>query len=105
MNKSDCENIGLILSDFRSIEELKRRLFYLDKRIEPEFEAFEEVAGRDKEVDELANKLMDEAHKDNHAWHPWCMLKKENLNRTYADCLDEARKTVYGDDYHPSFFR
>jgi len=105
MNKKDCESIGFILSDSESIDEITQRLFELDKRIEPEFIAFEEVAGRSKEVDELTEKLMDEAHKDNHAWLHWSLLKKEKLNRTYSECLEEARRTVYGDDYHSSLFK
>jgi len=105
MNKKDCEHIGFILSNSKDFEELKYSLFEMDTRIEPEFIAFEEVAGRSKEVDDLAEKLMDEAHKENHEWYHWSMLKKENLNRTYGECLEEARKTVYGEDYHPSLFR
>lgn len=103
MNKKDCEDIGFILSDSKSFEESKHRLFEMDIRIETEFIGFEEVAGRSKDVNELAEKLMDGAHKD--TLHHWSMLKKENLKRTYKDCLDEARKTVYGEDYHPALFK
>lgn len=46
MNKKDCELIGYILSSSISPEEIRERIFELDKRIEPEYLGFEEVQGR-----------------------------------------------------------
>ena len=96
MNKKNCEDIGYFFSITHSYEEIKQMIFGMDERIEPQFEAYEEIQGRSEEVDKLANKLMQEV---NPGYHDWFMLRKECLNRSYKDCLDEARRTIYGDDY------
>ena len=101
MNKKDCEAIGYLLSISMSPEEIHERLFELDSRIEPEYIGFEEVQGRSESVDELAEKLMCERNK--FSLH-WSLIKKENLKCTYAQCLEDARREIYGENYNPAFF-
>ena len=50
MNKKDCESIGYILSITAHDDYLRQLLFQLDPRIEPEYIGFEDVAGRNDEV-------------------------------------------------------
>lgn len=99
MNKKDCENLGCILSSGESKDEIIEKIFVLDSRIKDEFIAFEEVHGRSEAVDELYIELMTERY-----GHGWC-LKKAVTKEISKDIMIEARKTVYGDDYHPSLFK
>ena len=104
MNKEDCEQIAYLLSEYGEIENEKlfQGIFNMDPRIEQEYIGFEACAGRSEAVNNLANKLMCE--RNNTRYTHWCLLKKENLKCPYSQCLDEARKEIYGDDYHPSLF-
>lgn len=100
MNKKDCENIGYILSRKQSLGELLEHMFELDPRIEPEYVGFSEVQGRSDKVDELALELVERYNgKD------WSITKPGSLIKTYGKCLEEARKEIYGEDYHPGMFK
>lgn len=100
MNKKDCEQIGYILSISSSQDELRQRLFELDSRIESEYKGFEEVQGRNDEVDALADKIMTEQN-----GHGQSLIKKEALKCSYGECLEKARRQIYGDNYNPSYFK
>jgi len=102
MNKKDCEQIGYLLSISYSMEELREGLFKMDQRIKPQWESFEEIQGRSEEVDKLADELMCER---NPCSIHWSLLKKEHLKCTYKTALEDARKQIYGDDYHPNMFK
>lgn len=101
MNKKDCEHLGYLLATNVPVNwHLCKRIFAMDDRIEPEYELFKEVQGESDEIIELADELMIESNSTTH-----CMTKSSALKKTYAECLDEARKTVLGNDYDPSLFR
>ena len=97
MNKKDVENIGYILSKVRTCDELLDDMFELDPRIKDEYEMFEAAQGRSEAVNELTEKLMVERY-----GHKWALLRE---HPPYGDVLDEARRKIYGDDYHPSIFK
>jgi hypothetical protein len=104
MNKKDCDSIGLILSMSENREDLHERLFELDPRIKEDFEAYERMAGRDIAVDELFDKKMAEKYGTPH----WCLLKSTatlESKKVRVELLEEARREIYGDDYHPSLFK
>ena len=100
MNEKDCLDIALILSTPGTLDELKNAIFKLDKRIEPHFIGFEEIQGRSDDVNELTEKLMEKYNGPN-----WAFLRKTSLVKTYKECMEEARKEIYGDEYHPGFFK
>lgn len=100
MNKNDCLEIALILSTPGTLDELRDSIFKIDKRIEPHFIEFEELQGRSDDVNELTEELMEKYNGLN-----WVIRKKTTLVKTYKECLEEARKEIYGDEYHPGFFR
>ncbi len=108
MNKEDCENLGYLLATNRPVNwHLCEGIFAMDERIEPEYELFQEAQGESDEITELAEELMNQ-YNDNlyiHNWSHWSMVPKDRLVKTYKECLDEARKTVLGEDYDPSLFR
>ena len=97
VNKKDIENIGYILSSVKTRDELLGSIFELDERIKDEYELFEEAAGRSEAVNELTEKLMVERY-----GHKWALLRE---HPPYGEVLDEARRVIYGDDYHPSIFK
>ena len=99
MNKNDCLEIALILSTPGTLDELRDAIFKIDKRIEPHFIEFEELQGRSDDVNELTEELMKKYNGLN-----WVIQKKTSLVKTYKECLEEARKEIYGDEYHPGFF-
>ncbi len=98
MNKKDCDDIGYILSCFPHSDKIRKELFLLDERIEPEYSMYEYTQGRDERVMELFNQKLEQAYGPK-----WCMLKAVTKEVTKS-ALTEARKEVYGDDYHPSLF-
>ena len=101
MNKKDCEHLGYLLATNVPVNwDLCEGIFAMDERIEPEYELFQEAQGESDEITELAENLMIEANGGT-----YCFTKQGALEKTYAECLDEARKTVLGDDYDPSLFR
>ena len=90
MNKKDCEHLGYLLATNIPVNwHLCQKVFDMDERIEPEYELFQEAQGQSDEIIELTEDIMIK-----------CRYK-----RPYVECLDEARKTVLGDDYDPSLFR
>lgn len=95
MNKKDVEHIGYLLSDCHSLEEFKDKIIEWDNRIEEEYIGFEGVAGRDRDVDELFEKLIVERY-----GHQWAMLKDRP---PVAEVLEEAQREVYGDNYELIF--
>ncbi len=97
MNKKDVEHIGYILSCAKCREELLGSLFEWDPRIKEEYEMFEMANGRSEEVDRKTEELMIERY-----GHNWAILRKKP---PYAEVLDEVRRNVYGNDYHPSLFK
>ena len=108
MNKEDCENLGYLLATNEPVSwRLCQKIFDMDDRIEPEYELFKEVRGESDEITDLAEELMIQynSHLYTHNWSHWSTLPKDRLVKTYKECLDEARKTVLGDDYDPSLFR
>ena len=98
MNQKDCENIGYVLSEYRVPKHVCDALFKLDSRIEEEYIGFSEVLVIHEAVDERAEELV-----ISYNGHDWAIRK--NLAKTYAECLEEARREIYGEDYHPSMFR
>ena len=108
MNKNDCEHLGYLLATNNPVNwHLCESIFKMDDRIEPEYEMFKEVQGESDEIMELAEELMIKynGHLYIHGWSHWSMMPKDKLVKTYPECLDEARRTVLGDDYDPSLFR
>jgi len=74
----------------------------MDGGIELKYDGFKEVRGRSDEVDKLAEKLME---KNCGYGKDWALIKKSYLKCTYGECLDKARREIYGSLYHPSLFR
>lgn len=99
MNKQNCEDVAYILSVHRPEWHMVEAFFALDERIEPEYNAFEAVQGRDDAVIELTEELL---RKHNGTG----FLRDRNAppKKTYAECMTEARKTIYGDDYREWMF-
>ncbi len=98
MNKKDCEEIGYILSDCGVPREICDAFFELDGRIEPEYTGFLEVRGMFDAVDKRAEELV--IMYNGHNW-----ATSRNLVKPYAECLEEARREIYGEDYYPGMFR
>jgi hypothetical protein len=103
MNKKDCEHLGYLLSMHNPVNwDLCVAVFAMDARIEPEYELFQEAQGESDEIIELADELI--AKYNGHMW--WNIVGIPGATKkTYAECLDEARRTILGDDYDPSLFR
>ena len=105
MNKKDCENLGYILSTAQcpggiDWDYLFSNIFEMDDRIEAEYKDFQAAQGINEEVDNRAAELMVAANgKD------WAIRRKNLLVKTYGECLEEARKEVYGEDYYPGMFK
>jgi hypothetical protein len=74
----------------------------MDSRIEPEYELFQKAQGMSDEIVELTEELMVKYNGD--MWGTITGIPGAT-ERTYAECLDEARRTVLGDDYDPSMFK
>lgn len=91
MNQKDCEHIGYVLSEYRVPQAVCEALFKMDARIEPEYTGFLEVRGISEEVDERAEELAIQYN-----GRGWSMVK--NPVKTYADCLKQARKEIYGEE-------
>ena len=96
MDKKDCENIGLILSEFRVGEELCEEFFKLDERIESYYKDFLELRGISEEVDDLAEELMIKYNGPR-----WALKKQHTLKKSYGDCLKEARETINNKGANP----
>ena len=100
MNKRDCEHLGYLLAVHTPISwDLCQAVFAMDERIEPEYEIFQESQGMSDEIIEIADKLMEKYNGNIWRGIPGATKK------TYAECLDEARREVLGVDYDPSLFR
>ena len=100
MNKKDCEHLGYLLATNTSMSwDLCQKIFAMDDRIESEYELFQEAQGQSDEILELAREL---EHKSN----PFPQyVQKPGEGRRYAECLEEVRRTVLGDNYNPALFR
>ncbi len=98
MNKKDCDEIGYILSCFPHSDKIREAIFLLDERIEPKYLMYEFTQGRDERVRELFEQKLEQTYGPN-----WCMLKAVTKKVTKS-VMAEARKEIYGDDYHPSLF-
>lgn len=87
MNQKDCETIGYILATHLTDTHINEAFFNLDSRIEPEYEAFEAVLGKDEEVIELHEKMMIEKFGNG-----WAYLKDAKLEnkKTYEAALKEV---------------
>jgi hypothetical protein len=97
VNKRDCEQIGQILSASHAPEHICDSFFQLDSRIQAEYDGYAEVVGRQDAVDERFHELMNErfgAH--------WSLRK---IKPDSTPILEQARREIYGEDYHPSLFR
>lgn len=99
MNKKDCENIGLILSEYNFSEEVLEDFFRLDVRIRSEYELFSEGENQRAEVEKRAVELM--AEKFGHLW----ACRKAGTKEEMRNAREQAAKEIYGDDYHPSLLR
>ena len=103
MNKKDCEHLGYLLSVNIPVNwKLCQSIFDMDDRIEPEYELFQESQGESDEIIELADELMAK-YNGSQWWNITCIPGA--AKKTYAECLDEARREILGDDYDPSLFR
>lgn len=101
MNKKDCEHLGYLLSKHKPVNwDLCVAVFAMDDRIEPEYELFQEAQGKSDEIIDLVDELMIKYNIGLHG-----LTKSTALKKTYAECLDKARRTILGDDYDPSLFR
>jgi len=101
MNKKDCEHLGYLLATCRPIShDLCEKIFDMDDRIELEYDLFQEVQGESDEIDELTEELLIKYNSNT-----WFLTEPGALKKTYAECLDEARRQVLGDEYDPSVFR
>lgn len=101
MNKNDCEHLALLLSMYTPVSwELCKAIFAMDDRIEPEYELFKETQGESDEILVLAEELMIRSNGE-----LYFMTEPGAIKKTYAECLDEARREVLGEDYDPSLFR
>ena len=87
MNRKDCETIGYILATHLTDPHMNEAFFNLDSRIKPEYEAFEEVMGKDEEVMELHEKMMVE--KFGEGWSYLKAAKIEN-KKIYQDAVKEV---------------
>lgn len=90
MNKKDCENIGYILSTHLTDPHMNEAFFNLDSRIEPEYEGFEEVLGKDEEIIKLHKKMMVEKFGNS-----WVFLKAAKLEnkKIYQDAVNKVTGT------------
>ena len=101
MNRNDCEHLGLLLATSNPVNwDLCRSIFKMDDRIEPEYNLFLEAQGESDEIIELTDDLMLKYNGRSYLFTASSALKK-----TYGECLEEARRTILGDDYDPSLFR
>jgi len=71
----------------------------MDERIEPEYEWFMEAQGASDEILELTDELMIKYNGG-----LYLNEKPGTKKKTYPECLDEARRTILGDDYDPNLF-
>lgn len=101
MNKNDCEHIAYLLVQYLPPGHgLCEAIFAMDSRIESEFNGFREIQGESDEIYAMAEELM-----ERYNGNQWYIMKAAVLTKSYAECLDEARRTVLGDEYDPRFFR
>ena len=101
MNGKDCEHLGYLLSEYTPVNwDLCKAIFAMDKRIEQEYDGFQEVKGRSDEINERAAELASQYN-----GRDWSILPSHMVVKSYAECLEEARKEVYGDDYSPEMFK
>ena len=101
MNKKDCEHLACLLSSHKPVNwDLCKDVFAMDDRIEPDYEIFQELQGQSDEIIELTEDLMREYNGELHF-----LTEPGAIKKTYGECLEEARRTVLGDDYDPTLFR
>jgi sugar-specific transcriptional regulator TrmB len=101
MNKKDCEHLGYLLAQYHPVEPgLREAIFEIDKRIEEEYEGYREVQGETDEILELAEELA-----ESRQGVRWYLKPTDQLKKMWAECMDDARKQVLGENYHPSLFR
>lgn len=102
MNSKDRDNIGYILANNNTFEEIRQALFELDNGIRNSTKSFEYIQGRDEQVGKVYEEKMESLLGKN-----WTFKKKaiRDLICNQKEVLEEARKEVYGDDYHPSLFK
>lgn len=100
MNKKDCENIGLILAETQAPEEIRKKFFGLDSRIEGEYECYAFIEKRHDAVRERTDELMNERHGTN-----WALKKATKDGKDYRECREQATREIYGDEFHPSLLR
>ena len=93
--------MGLLLATNHPVNwDLCTDIFKMDERIEPEYDIFLEAQGESDEIMELTDDLMLKYNGKTHIFTARSALKK-----TYGECLEEARRTILGNDYDPSLFR
>jgi hypothetical protein len=100
MNKSDCDKIAYILCEGYINEEVRMEFFKLDSRIEEMYEDWKHYVGRSSKVDERFTEIMTEQHGE-----MWALRKITSDGAMLKDNYEQARKDVYGEDYHPSLFK
>lgn len=98
MNKKDCMNIGYILADNSAPQRVLDAFFELDPRIKDEYEGYNAVNERTDAVTDRFEAIMRERYGNN-----WALLKESRLDS--KGIMEQARKEIYGDEYHPSLFR
>ena len=101
MNKKDCEHLALLLTEYTPVSwDLCQAVFAMDDRIEPDYELFQEAQGESDEIVELTDELMIRYNGKSRF-----LTEPSTIKKTYAECLEEARREILGDDYDPSLFR
>lgn len=97
MNSKDCETIGYILADSRVPDAICERFFRLDERIRTEWEGFCVALGRDDQVMERYQQLMEQRYGTS-----WALRRDK---QGYREAFEEVRREIYGEDYDPSLFK
>jgi hypothetical protein len=98
VNKKDCDEIAYILCEGRLSDDVCALFFALDERIQGNYDDWKYAQGRADGVNDRFEELMVQKH-----GYSWCLMKSANAEA--KSILEQARRDVYGEDYHPSLFR
>lgn len=98
MNKKECEKIGYLLAEYGAPEAMCQGFFDMDPRIEPEYEAYRGVYAREEAVSERFGELMKERFGVS-----WSLQRASKAAQ--PDLYEQARREIYGEDYHPDLFK
>ncbi len=99
MNKKDCERLAMILVEHRTEigQDALEEIFKLDSRVKDEWILFNEVEGRNEAVNDRADEILKARFK---GWG-----QRPRPSGAVMEAVEQARREIYGDDYHPNLFK